>query len=97
MKTAITLNLRAFHVLIRDERTNEQRSDVIVFEKQQLKTAEDMGITPDDLIYRRYNEQGYRVMDIHKARKRTFALDLKTLYAAPIENARQEAEGYPRC
>ena len=90
MKTELSLNLRAFHVLIRDERTNEEQGDVIVFEKQQLKAAEDLGLTADDLIYRHYNKQGCRVLDIHKARKHTVSLNLEELYKAQSQTGKRE-------
>lgn len=86
MKTELSLNLRAFHVLIRDERTGEDMEDLIVFEKQQLKTAEDMGLTPDDLIYHHFNARGFRVLDIYKAAKRTISMNLMELYKAHCFN-----------
>ena len=90
MKVELSLNLRAFHVLIRDERTSEERGDVIVFEKQQLKAAEDLSLTPEDLIYRHYNALGYWVLDIHKARKQTVALNLEELYKAQGQTGKRE-------
>lgn len=82
MSTNYTIDARCFPVQIKDLRTGEERPDMIVLDKQQLKVAETLGLTPDDLIYRRYNEQGYKVLDIGKARKRTITVDLKELYKA---------------
>lgn len=82
MKTEFTIQARCFPVQIKDLRTGEEQPDMIVLDKQQLKVAETLGLTPDDLIYRRYNEQGYKVLEIGKARKRTITVDLKELYKA---------------
>ena len=82
MKTNLTIQTRAFAVQIKDLRTGEEKADMIVLDKQQLQVAETMGLTPDDLIYHRYNEQGYKVLEISKAIKRTITLDLKELYKA---------------
>ena len=82
MNTKYSIQTRAFPVQIKDMRTGEQKADMIVLDKQQLQVAETMGLTPDDLIYHRYNEQGYKVLEISKAIKRTITLDLKELYKA---------------
>ena len=82
MTTNYIIQARCFPVKIRDLRTGEEHADMIVLDKQQLKVVETLGLTPDDLIYRRYNEQGYKVLDIGKARKRTITVDLKELYKA---------------
>lgn len=93
MKTEFTIQARCFPVKIRDQRTGEQRADMIVLDKQQLKVAESMGLKPEDLIYHRYNEQGYKVLEVSKAIKRTIVLDLKELYKADcLVGAREKVE-----
>ena len=80
MKTNYAIQTRAFPVLIKDLRTGAELTDMIVFEKQQLKSVEALGLTPDDLIYRHFNPLGFRVLDIGKAVKRTITMDLTELY-----------------
>ena len=82
MTTNYTIDARRFPVQIKDLRTGEERTDMIVLDKQQLKVAGNLGLTPDDLICRAYNEQGYKVLEISKAIKRTITVDLKELYKA---------------
>lgn len=82
MMTNITIDARCFTVRVKDQRTGEKISDMIVLDKQQLKVAETMGLKAEDLICHRYNEQGYKVLEIGKAIKHTITLDLKELYKA---------------
>ena len=90
MTTELTLNVRAFPVKLRDQRTGQHSSDLIVLDKQQLKAAEDCGLKPEDLIHFRYQEQGYKVLEIGKAIRRTIPLDLKELYKAHCLTGKRE-------
>ena len=66
MKNEIKISVRAFPVIIEDARTGEKRSDMLVLSKE--------------LIYRMYNRQGYKVLEIGKPDKHGLALDLTTRY-----------------
>ena len=94
MKTIQKIHLRAFDVRIRDERTREEREDVIVLTKQQLQAAQVVGQSSKELIYRTYNRAGFTVLDIGKAEKRTIGFNLGALWdsaygeeqSAPLAN-----------
>jgi len=62
MKTYQTIQLRAFDVHIRDERTREERKDIVVLTKQQLQAAQIVGQSSRELIYRLCRAQGYGVL-----------------------------------
>jgi len=87
MKTYQTIQLRAFDVLIRDERTGEEREDVIIFTKAQLQAVQVCGQSSKELICRAYDRAGYTVLDVGRARKRTATLDLDGLYEEAEDNA----------
>jgi len=80
MKTFYNLQLRAFDVRIKDERTGEETEDIIVFTKQQLQAAQVVGQSSKELIHRAYNREGFSVLDIGKAHKAAAKLDLEGLY-----------------
>ena len=80
MRTYEKIQLRAFDVRIKDNRTGEEREDVIVLSKPQLQAAQVVGQSSKELIYRAYNRAGYAVLDIGKARKAEAALDLEGLF-----------------
>lgn len=79
MKTTVLLTLRTFPVTVRDERTNETTRDTIVLTKEQLRAADLVGQSSKELIYRRYNRQGFKVLEIGKPEKRDVILDLAAL------------------
>lgn len=79
MKSEIALQLRTFPVTIRDERTGEQRADTIILDKRQLQAAQLVGQSSTELIYRLYNSQGYKVLEIGKPVKRTACVDLSKI------------------
>lgn len=80
METTITLQVRAFPVTIRDQRTGEESENTIIFTKQQLRAAQIVGQSSKELIRREYDRKGYTVLDIGKADKRQIELDLYELY-----------------
>lgn len=80
MKTYQEIQLRAFDVRIRDERTGEEMEDTIVFTKTQLQAAQVVGQSSKELIYRAYNRAGFTVLDVGKAHKAEARLDLEGLY-----------------
>lgn len=82
MKSNFTIQIRAFAVQIKDLRTGEEWPDMIVLDLATLHAAQQMGESSHELIHRAYNRQGYKVLDIGKAVKRTVNLDLEELYNA---------------
>ena len=86
MKTAIKITVRAYHVDIRDMRTGEVQKDTIVVTKEMLQSAALLGMTDEDIIYRLYNRQGYRVLSIDKPVKAELPVDLYELYHDPAKN-----------
>ena len=91
MKTEIKIQARVYGVTIRDERTGETKEDTIVLDKARVQAAQLVGMNDEDLIYRAYNRQGYRVLDITKPpRKMELTVDLEKLAR---EQSGQEGEG----
>jgi redox-regulated HSP33 family molecular chaperone len=80
MKTEYTVQARAFQVVIKDQRTGDERSDLVVLDKPMLQAAELVGQSSKDLIYRLYNRQGYRVLEIGKPERRSITVNLDELY-----------------
>lgn len=76
MKNEITIQVRTYPVTIRDQRTGEQREDLLPLDKRQLQAAQLVGQSCNELIYRIYNRQGFRVLDIGKPVKREVRVDL---------------------
>ena len=86
MKTTLSIQLRAFSVLIQDMRTGEEFEDTIVFSKQQLQAAQIIGQSSKDLIFRAYSRKGYQVLEIGKADKQEIDLGLYNLYREAVED-----------
>ena len=81
MKTEIKIQVRAYNVEIRDERTGEKKLDTIVLTKDQLKAAATLGINDESIICRLYNRQGYRVIGwADKPVKQEITIDLYDAY-----------------
>lgn len=80
MKTEYTIKTRMFLVTIKDMRTGEIKEDSIVLDKAQLQAVAEIGMDCNELIYRTYNRQGYKVLDIGTPEKRTITIDLAELY-----------------
>lgn len=80
MKTEIKITVRAYLLLIRDERTGEKTTDTIVLDKARLQAGAMVGLSDEDLICRLYNRQGYRVLDIGQPSKADLTLDLLELF-----------------
>lgn len=80
MKTTYDLQIRAFPVKIRDERTGEEDVDIIVLDKPRLQAAQMVGQSSKELIERIYHKQGFKVLDIGKADKLTVQLQLDRVY-----------------
>ena len=80
MKTTYDLQIRAFPVVIRDEKTDEDLCDMIVLDKPRLQAAQLVGQSSKELIERIYRKHGYEVLEILKADKATVQIDLFQLY-----------------
>lgn len=80
MKTEIKIPVRVYAVTIRDERTGEQKNDVIVLEKARLQAGAMVGLGDEDIIFRIYNRQGFRVLEVGKPQKEEIAVDLTAMY-----------------
>ena len=79
MKNEITIQVRTYPVTIRDQRTGDQREDLLPLDKRQLQAAQLVGQSSNELIYRIYNRQGFRVLDIGKPIKREVRVDLASV------------------
>ena len=80
MKTNYELNIRAFPVKIRDGRTGEEKTDIIVLDKARLQAANLVGQSSKELIERIYQKEGYTVLDIGKADKIPVDIRLDNIY-----------------
>ena len=80
MKTEVKIQVRAYPVELKDHRTGETSTDVIVLSKEMLQAAGMIGITNEDLIYRTYNRKGYKVLEIGTVQKQEIVVDLHQLY-----------------
>ena len=80
MKTTYDLQIRAFPVKIRDERTGEEDVDIIDMDKPRLQAAQLVGQSSKELIERIYHKQGFKVMEVGKADKMTVQLQLDRVY-----------------
>ena len=84
MKNEITIQVRTYPVTIRDQRTGDQREDLLPLDKRQLQAAQLVGQSSNELIYRIYNRQGFRVLDIGRPVKREIRVDLTELYRRSV-------------
>lgn len=80
MKTTMTVQLRRFDVLVEDQRTRETREESIVFTLEQLHATQLVGQSSKELIMRAFERQGYKVLDIGRAERRTATLCLDGLF-----------------
>lgn len=80
MKTETRITVRAYPVELKDHRTGETSTDVIVLSKEMLQAAGLIGLTDEDLIYRTYNRKGYKVLGIGTVHKQEIIVDLYQLY-----------------
>lgn len=80
MRTEITIEARRFPVTIKDGRTGEVSRDHIILDKDRLRACQLVGQSSNELIYRIYNAQGYRVLDIGTAERRSLPVNLDELW-----------------
>lgn len=84
MKTEVKIQAKIYAVTIRDERTGETKEDAIVLDKARVQAAQLVGMNDEDLIYRTYNRQGFRVLNITTPpRKVELTVDLEQLALEP--------------
>lgn len=80
MNTSIAIEVRRFPVDIRDERTGVVSRDYIVLDKPMLQAAQMVGQSSKEIIWRFYNRQGFRVLEIGKPEKRSISVSLNELW-----------------
>lgn len=80
MKNIITVEARRFPVLAVKKDNKEPYSIHIVLTKEQLRAAQIVGQSSKELIHRICERQGYKVMEIYKAEKKTIPVDLDRLW-----------------
>jgi len=80
MKTTMTLHLRRFPVLLKDNRTGTELEETVTLDKSQLQAAQICGQSSKELIGRICVREGFTVLDIGKADKAAAHLDLEGLY-----------------
>lgn len=82
MRSMYEFYIRAFPVKIVDERTGEAKEDIVTLEKSQLQAAQLVGQSSKELIARICKKQGYKLVDIGKAKKETVILFLDAIHEA---------------
>lgn len=80
MKTDLSISIRAFPVIVKNQRTGEVKHDTVVIAKEQLRAAQLVGQSSKELIYASFNRAGYRVLEVGKAEKKEISLNLEELY-----------------
>ena len=84
MKNEVTMQARAYSVTVEDQRSGEKSVELIALDKQQLQAAQIVGQSSNELIYRLFNRQGYKVLDIGKPVKKEIVVDLTELYREAV-------------
>ena len=79
MKSEIVLNLRQFPVLAHDHRTGQEEAITVTVTKDQLRAAQIVGQSSNELVERMLERQGYSVIEIGKPDKLAVTLDLDKL------------------
>lgn len=92
MKSEMRIPVRAYSVTLRDTRTGEVMNDTIVLEKSRIQAAALFDMGDEDIIYRIYNRQGYRVLEIGKPQKVELAIDLEKVFSAQMQSNTQKVD-----
>lgn len=79
-KNSVTVEARRFPVLAVKKDNQEPYSIHIVLTKEQLRAAQIVGQSSKELIHRLCDRQGYKVLEIYKAEKKTISVDLDALW-----------------
>ena len=81
MKSVIMMEVRRFPVLVVKQQENQEPyARHIVLTKNQLQAAQVIGQSSKEVISRICKKQGYKVLEIGKAEKRTVTIDLDFLW-----------------
>lgn len=80
VKNVITVEARRFPLLVVKQDNQEPYTKHIVLTKEQLQASQLIGQSSKELIYRICARQGYAVLDIGKAQKRTLYIDMDALW-----------------
>ncbi|MCI8827543.1 MAG: hypothetical protein HFE98_01670 [Ruminiclostridium sp.] len=86
MTNEVTMQARAYSVTVEDQRSGEKSVELIALDKQQLQAAQIVGQSSNELIYRLFNRQGYKVLDIGKPVKKEIVVDLTELYREAVSD-----------
>lgn len=92
VKTEIKIQARAYQVRLKDTRTGEKSHDTIVLTKEQIRAGAMFDLGNEDIIYRAYNRQGFRVLEIGKPEKLELTVDLEELYLSRCHERITERE-----
>lgn len=79
VKTSINIEARRFRVTVANS-NNESMCKYIVLSKEQLRSAQVVGQSSKELIYRICERSGYHVIDIDKPERKTLTVDLAELW-----------------
>lgn len=83
MKHLFSMELRRFPVRVQSA-SGEITEDHIIITKQELHAAQLVGQSSKELITRIYKRNGYKVLDIGTAEKRTVAANLCDLWGGGL-------------
>lgn len=83
MKNTFTIELRRFPVRVQSA-SGEITEDHIIITKQELHAAQLVGQSSKELITRIYKRNGYKVLDIGTAEKRTVDANLCDLWGGGL-------------
>lgn len=90
MKNVITVEARRFPLIIREISTGNEYGDEITLTKDQLHAAQMVFQSSKELINRICEREGFEVVSIGKAEKRTLEIDMG--YAWDLDNLIREFE-----
>lgn len=76
----VTVEARRFPVLAVRNDNQEPYSLHIVVTKDQLRAAQIVGQSSKELIHRICERQGYKVLEIYKAEKKTLSVNMDALW-----------------
>ena len=79
MKNTITITVRNFPVLAHDHRTGKEEAITVPVTKEQLRAAQLVGQSSNELIERLCEKQGYSVIEIGIPDKLSIPLNLEAL------------------
>ena len=80
LKNVITVEVRRFPLMVIKQSNQEPYHKHITITKEQLRAAQVVGQSSKELINRLCERQGYKVIEIGKAEKKTISIDLDALW-----------------